>query len=134
MKKKRPSKRGREAKPARSSSTSSKEAWVLAACIIGFIVFLGIKSSMVGIAQQRAAFDKQLAKWRQTYRLTDEQAARIQQLEADFHGNGNPFTSRGAGKSEEDEAHLLELSRAMNLEDGERFLRDMKLGKHQGTQ
>lgn len=83
---------------------------------------------MAGVGQQRKALDKQLAQWKPLYHLTDEQAERIRQIELDFHGNGNPFTSRVSGTPEEDEAHHLEISRVMKPKDAERFLRDK--GRH----
>lgn len=70
--------------------------------------------------------------WTASYHLTDEQAARIREIEYKFHGNGNPFTSRESGTPEENEAHHLEVSRVMNPEDGAHFLQVMTLngGRH----
>jgi hypothetical protein len=95
---------------------------------MGILALIG---TFMGIAEQRKALEHLVANWRVTYHLTDEQAARIRKIELDFHGNGNPFTSRDSGTAEENIAHYLEISRAMSPEDGARFLRTRRdNGRH----
>lgn len=125
----------RSAKPiTRPASARApwKERLVVTACILGLMGVLALLGTVAGIGQQREALDKQLARWKAQYHLTDDQAARIRQIELGFHGNGNPFTSRDSGTAEEDAAHHLEIARVMDAEDGERFLRDImhKKGQH----
>ena len=132
MKKPHKFKRGsrKEGTPA-SAVSPWKERLVVAACLAGLMGVLALVGTVMGIGAQRQALDKQFAKWKKTYHLTDEQAARIRQMELDFHGNGNPFTSRDSGTPEENTAHHLEMSRVMNPEDGERFFRDIQHSKEQ---
>lgn len=78
-----------------------------------------------GMIEERAALHRMLMEWTASYHLTAEQAEHIRQLELEFHGNGNPFTSRDSGTPEENDAHHLEISRVMNPEDGTRFVKVM---------
>lgn len=120
-------------KEAAPTSTVSpwKERLVVAACVAGLMGVLALIGTVMGIGAQRQALDKQFAKWKTLYHLTDEQAARLRQMELDFHGNGNPFTSRESGTPEENLAHHLKMSRVMSPEAGERFFRDIQHSKGQ---
>ena len=115
--------------PAKSVTPAWKEKMVVALSLLGFVGLLALLATLGGIAQQNNALEAQLAKWKRAYHLTDEQAALIRRMELDFHGNGNPFTSRDSGTPEENQTHHVKMSGVMNPEDGERFLRDMKAGK-----
>ncbi len=89
------------------------------------MLLLAAYCTISGIIDERAALGRLLEKWTASYHLTGEQADRIRQIEVEFHGNGNPFTSRGSATPEENHAHHLEISRAMNPEDGARFMEAM---------
>jgi hypothetical protein len=117
-------KSGKSTRQSRSLS-KGREKWVVAACVAGFMVFLALFGTVAGMITQRAGLNKQLLQWRAAYHLTDQQAARIREIELKFHGNGNPFTSRDSGTPEENDAHHLEISRVMNPEDGARFVKVM---------
>lgn len=106
-------------------ASSRREKWIVAACVAGFMVMLALYCTISGMIEERAALHNQMMEWAAAYHLTDDQAARIRQIEAKFHGNGNPFTSRESGTPEENDAHHLEISRVMNPEDGARFLEVM---------
>lgn len=113
------------------NQSSAREKWTVAACVAGFMLFLAAFVTVSGMITQRAALHRVLAAWTVTYHLTPEQADRIREIELNFHGNGNPFTSRESGTPEENDAHHLEVSRVMNPEDGARFLKAMiKNGGH----
>lgn len=128
-----PPRRFRKKGKALAASTASISPWkertVVALCLLGLMAVLALLATIGGIAAQNNALDNQLSRWRTRYHLTEEQAARIRQLELEFHGNGNPFTSRESGTPEENDAHHFAISRVMKAEDSERFLRDMKQGK-----
>lgn len=96
------------------------------------MIFLALFVTVSGMITQRGALNRQLMQWRASYHLTDQQAARIREIELKFHGNGNPFTSRESGTPQENDAHHLEVSRVMNPEDGERFVEVMikQRGRH----
>lgn len=119
---KRQSKTGRSATPA---IAPRREKWIVAASFAALMVILALSCIVFGVFSRRAVLNKQMMKWKAAYHLTDEQAARIHQIEVDFHGNGNPFTSPASGTPEENDAHHLEISREMNPEDGARFIEVM---------
>lgn len=106
-----------------------KERTVVALCLLGLMGLLALLATVGGIAAQNKALDGQISRWRTLYHLTAEQAARVRQLELEFHGNGNPFTSRESGTPEENDAHHLAISRVMNPSDAERFLLDVQRNK-----
>lgn len=122
---KRPHKNARATVPPRSPW---REHLVVAGWVAVFMAVLALFCTVAGIINQRIALNRTTAKWKSLYHLTDTQAARIREIELEFHGNGNPFTSRDSGTPEENDAHHLEISRVMNPEDGARFARDM-IGK-----
>ena len=96
------------------------------------MLMLAAYCTMSGMIEEHAALHNQIMEWTASYHLTGEQADRIRQIEAKFHGNGNPFTSRESGTPEENDAHHLKISREMNPEDGANFLHAMTLngGRH----
>jgi len=98
--------------------------------LLGSIVVCVLLSSLLCVFvcvtfQARQTLQKQLADWRIKYHLDDRQIQRIEQLERDFHGNGNLFT-RPIRSLEETRQHDLALSREMSPEDAERFLESIK--------
>ena len=84
------------------------------------------------IHQQTASISKTVTKWKTTYHINDEQAARIQQIEIAFHGNGSPFSIKPTRSKEEKHRHHEEISRLMSPEDGAHFMKAMEKddGKH----
>ena len=112
-------------------NSNKKESWIVASCLVGFVLMLTFLSIMTGIFQQNAAVNNQVAKWKGQFHLTAEQASRIRELELEFHGNGNPFTSRDEGTEAETDAHHQRISRVMTPEDGQQFLKEVRRGsKH----
>jgi len=111
----------RKDRAAASAASPWRQRLTVAACVAGFMVFLALFGTVAGMITQRGALNRQLMQWRASYHLTDQQVARIREIELEFHGNGNPFTSRESGTPEENDAHHLEISRVMNPEDGARF-------------
>lgn len=123
---KKPHSSKRRSKTAASAAASPlRQRLILAACFAGFMVFLAAFVTVSGMITQRAALNRMLASWTVSYHLTPEQADRIREIELNFHGNGNPFTSRESGTPEENDAHHLEVSRVMSPEDGARFIKAM---------
>lgn len=127
-----PKKRSKSDLPAAPSASSPREKWIVAACFGAFALLLAAYCTVSGMIAEHAALYNQMMEWTANYHLTDAQAARIRQIEAKFHGNGNPFTSRESGTPQENEAHHLEISREMKPEDGAHFLRAAALngGRH----
>lgn len=125
-------KRSKNDPPAAPAASSAREKWIVAACFAGFMAMLALYCTLSGMIEEHAALHNQMMEWTVAYHLTDEQADHIRQIEAKFHGNGNPFTSRESGTPEENDAHHLEISRVMNPEDGARFIQVMvkKGGQH----
>ena len=84
------------------------------------------------IHQQTTSISKTVTKWKTTYHINDEQAARIQQIEIAFHGNGSPFSIKPTRSKEEKHRHHEEISRLMSPEDGAHFMKAMEKddGKH----
>lgn len=96
------------------------------------ILFLAIPALILHfffIHQQTAAVSKTVTKWKTTYHINDEQAARIKQIELDFHGNGSPFSFRPTFNREENLRHHENISRLMSPEDGARFMKAMERGE-----
>jgi hypothetical protein len=106
------------------------------AALIGIpLVLFGIIAlllHLVATAQQNASVTRTVTKWKTTYHISDDQAARIKQIELDFHGNGSPFSFRPVFTPEEKHRHHEEISRLMSPEDGARFMKVMEKseGKH----
>lgn len=120
-----PKKRSKGDLPAVPAASPTREKWIVIACFAAFMLMLAAYCTISGIIAEHAALHNQMMEWTANYHLTDEQADRIRQIEARFHGNGNPFTSRESGTPEENEAHHLEISSVMNPADGARFLEAM---------
>lgn len=78
------------------------------------------------IHNQTASVSRTVAKWRPLYHLDDAQAARIQQIELDFHGSGSPFSIRNMPTAEQKLRHHEQLSRQMSPSDGKRFMEMME--------
>ncbi|HRX53322.1 MAG TPA: hypothetical protein P5016_02375 [Verrucomicrobiales bacterium] len=87
---------------------------------------------VVATAQQNASVTRTVTKWKTTYHINDEQAARIKQIELDFHGNGSPFSFGPTFTPEDEHSHHEQISRLMAPEDGARFMKAMERseGKH----
>lgn len=123
-------------KSAKSASPLTKLSRKDGLYLLGIpIVLLGIIAlplHIVSTAQQNASVSRTVAKWKTTYHISDEQAARIKEIELDFHGNGSPFSLRPIFSPEEKHRHHEEISRLMSPEDGARFMKAMERseGKH----
>lgn len=92
------------------------------------VIFLHVHS----VNRQTASVTRTVTKWKTTYHINDEQAARIKQIELDFHGNGSPFSIKPTRTRDEKHRHHEEISRLMSPEDGARFMKAMERseGKH----
>jgi hypothetical protein len=103
------------------------------AVLIGVPILLLAVPALVlhfsSISQQTASIAKTVEGWKTTYHINDEQAARIKQIELDFHGNGSPFSFRPTFNREENLRHHENISRLMSPEDGARFMKAMERGE-----
>lgn len=117
-------KRADKAEPIRFTLKDHLQLWGTVGGIFA-VAALGFHFSATH--QQQVAFDELIAKWRVSYHLTDDQARRLRAMEADFHGNGNPFF-RPAHTLEETRAHHRQMADVMATEDGERFFKAMEAG------
>lgn len=68
---------------------------------------------------------RSLDQMRVEYHLDEDQIARIREMEWEFHGSGNPFTSP-THTAEEIRQHKLAISAVMSPEDAARFRSTMK--------
>ncbi|MHB1082926.1 MAG: hypothetical protein ACYC67_26255 [Prosthecobacter sp.] len=95
-----------------------------------FIVFGGpsLVLHFSSIHNQASSVSRTVDKWRHLYHLTDAQAAAIQQIELDFHGNGSPFSLRKLRSAEAKRRHHEDISRQMLPIDGENFIKMMEAG------
>lgn len=94
--------------------------------LIGFpIVCIVVVSVLVRTGQWRRSIDARLTKWQSKYHLTDEAVARAREIELEFHGSGNPFTSPIKRSAIEVQKHHEELSTLMSEAEALIFLRDM---------
>lgn len=92
------------------------------AVAFGVVIWLFI----IGCVQQQSAHvDERLARWKKKYHLSDEQVVRLREIERNFHGSGNPFTSIGSPSPEEVAEHHRGMSKLMSPDDGRHFLEDM---------
>ena len=66
-----------------------------------------------------------------TYHLDDFTLLRFREIEFQFHGNGNPFTTPALHDDRAVEQHHGHLASLMGEEEGRRFLRDRPEGRGQ---
>ncbi len=90
----------------------------LLAAMVGWTAFRSCSTN-------RQAIDAAIETWRRDYHLSDDQAARIRQIEQAYHGTGTIFT-RPAHSLAEVADHAPSISRVMNQEEGARFLADQE--------
>jgi hypothetical protein len=104
--------------------------------VIGFLILFFVVPTLFwhfySIHQQEASISETVEGWKSIYHLDDSVAARIKQIELDFHGNGSPFASKGARTRDEKHRHHEEISRLMSPAAGARFMQVMEKseGRH----
>jgi hypothetical protein len=78
------------------------------------------------IQSQRASIRRTVEKWKVTYNIDEDRAARIRQIELEFHGSGSPFSLSQSQRGEAIKVHHQKIAGLMSAEDGERFLQAME--------
>lgn len=80
-------------------------------------------------AQWSKSIDDRLSAWRGAYHLSDTSITRFREIELEFHGSGNPFTSPIPHTSAEVNAHHEKMAALMEPDMGKQFLKDMHRGR-----
>ncbi|MFO1486386.1 MAG: hypothetical protein U1F71_23690 [Verrucomicrobiaceae bacterium] len=126
-----PSSRNRQsARPSLKFSRSDKLK------IFGFIFLFFVAPTLFwhfySIHHQEASVTKTVEEWKSIYHLDDSQAARIKQIELDFHSSGSPFDFKAPSTKDEKRRHHEQISSLMPPEDGVRFMQVMEqnAGRH----
>ncbi len=120
-------KKPRQSKATSQASTLSRaEKIKLGGGFLGALTVLALLFHITCVQGQKSSIQKTVEKWKTLYHVDETQAARIRQIEFDFHGSGSPFAARPSHNREETGRHHEEIAALMSTENGTRFIRDME--------
>ena len=106
-----------------------KENWIIFGYIGTPVLMFVLLLVFVSKTRWRNGLDDQLARWKVTYHLNDAVVSHLRQIEFDFHGSGNPFTTPIQHSPLEIKEHHDGMATLMKKEDGAKFLRDCASGR-----
>lgn len=108
------------------ATLSRKNRWFL--ICVPIVTFGGIAVLMhfISVVEQETSVAKTVQGWQSAFHFSDEQAARIEQIEIDFHGNGSPFSARRVHTAAEIKSHHEDIAHQMEAGQGSRFLQFME--------
>lgn len=118
----------KSAVPANGLDFSSK-LFLIGVPAAGFLI-IALLLHFVSSSRQWHSVTKTIDRWKPIYHLSEKQADTIRDIELEFHGSGSAFSSRPRRSKEETRSHHEKISNVMNPEFRERFLADMKEGRH----
>lgn len=99
-------------------------AWLVLPLVAVVMLVIGVHKG-----QWSQSIDNRLAAWKNAYQIDSTTIDRFRQMEMEFHGSGNPFTSPIAHNTEEIRVHHAQMGAL--IPDGKRttFLHDMETGR-----
>jgi hypothetical protein len=85
-----------------------RDKLLIALLLLGLPLLFYVTEHLYFVWKTSAALEITLARWKQQYRLSDEQVVRLRAVEREYHGSGNPLFSH-THNSEQRAAHRKQI-------------------------
>jgi hypothetical protein len=82
------------------------------------------------MAGQRGKISQRLESWRTEFGLKEDQVRKLREIELEFHGSGNPFSTLPAHTTAQLSSHDKQVASAMGQEAGKRYIEKRSGSNH----
>ena len=104
---------------------------IITVWIVFSLVCVVVLFTLSAEGEWKMSINNRLLAWQNAYQLSDSTIVRFREIELQFHGSGNPFTSPIEHSDAEIKLHHKEMAALMEPKTGERFLNDLSSGRWQ---